>query len=119
MKIPTIKRVVLGLGLASLLLAQQTWQTATDLPGIDMAGLTATQKSAALKMVREQDCNCGCALKLAECRVKDPNCSYSRTLSSAVVSEFKAGRTAEQAHAALKELQKQGPVRPRVLEAPV
>jgi protein-disulfide isomerase len=119
MKIPTIKNVVLGLGLASLLLAQQPWQTATDLPGIDMAGLSPTQKSAALKMVREQDCNCGCALKLAECRVKDPNCSYSRTLSSAVVSEFKAGRTTEQAHAALKELQKQGPVRPRVLEAPV
>src|SRR5690349_16751478 len=98
MKIFKVRHVALGLGLAGLLFGQQTWQTATDLPGVDMAGLTATQKSAALKMVREQDCNCGCALKLAQCRVKDPNCSYSRSLSSAVVSEYKAGKTTEQAH---------------------
>ena len=119
MNFPKMRHVVLGMGLAGFLFAQQTWQTTTDLPGIDMAGLTPTQKSAALKMVREQDCNCGCSLKLAECRVKDPNCSYSRSLSTAVVSEFKSGKTVEQAHAVLKELQKQGPVRPRVLEDPV
>jgi protein-disulfide isomerase len=104
--------------MAGLLFAQ-SWQTATELPGVDMGGLTATQKSAALKMVREQDCNCGCALKLAECRVKDPNCSYSKGLSNAVVKELQAGKTSDQAYAVLKELQKQGPVRPRILEDPV
>jgi protein-disulfide isomerase len=104
--------------MAGLLFAQ-SWQTATELPGVDMGGLTATQKSAALKMVREQDFNCGCSLKLAECRVKDPNCSYSKGLSNAVVMELQAGKTSDQAYAVLKELQKQGPVRPRILEDPV
>ena len=110
-----VRHVSLALGVAGLLFGQ-SWQTATDLPGVDFAGLTATQKSAALKMVREQDCNCGCALKLAECRVKDPNCSYSRGLATAVAKEFQAGKSSEQAYAVLKELQKQGPVRPKVLE---
>lgn len=102
---------------ACLLLGQATsWQTATDLPGVELSGLNASQKPAALKMVREQDCNCGCNLKIAECRVKDPKCSYSQALANAVAKEFAAGKTSEQAYAVLKELQKQGPVRPKILE---
>jgi len=101
--------------LSGILLAQ-SWQTATDLPGVDLSGLSATLKSAALKMTREQDCNCGCNLKIAECRMKDPNCSYSKSLAAAVVREFKAGKNADQTYAVLRELQKQGPVRPRILE---
>ena len=67
-------------------------------------------------MVREQDCNCGCNLKIAECRMKDPKCGYSRALAAAVVREFKDGKNADQVYAVLRELQKQGPVKPRVLE---
>jgi protein-disulfide isomerase len=77
------------------------------------------QRAAALKLLREQDCNCGCNLKIAECRVKDPKCSYSQGLGTAVANELKAGKTADQAYATLRELQKQGPERPRILEAPV
>jgi protein-disulfide isomerase len=83
---------------------------------VDLSELSATQKSAVLKMLREQDCNCGCNLKIAECRMKDPKCGYSRALAAAVVHEFKAGKNADQAYAVLREMQKQGPVQPRVLE---
>jgi protein-disulfide isomerase len=100
---------------AAALLAQ-SWQTAADLPGVDLSGLSPTLKSAALKMVREQDCNCGCNLKIAECRVKDPKCGYSRALAAAVVREFKEGKNSDQVYASLRELQKQGPVKPRILE---
>jgi protein-disulfide isomerase len=116
---PILRYLALGAGIAGLIVAQQTWQTATELSGVDMSSLNPTQKAAALKMVREQDCNCGCTLKLAECRAKDPNCSYSRSLATAVVQQFQTGKTYEQAYAVLKELQKQGPVRARILEDPV
>lgn len=98
------------------MLFAQSWKTATELPDVDLSGLSSTQKSGVLKMVREQDCNCGCTLKLAECRMNDPKCGYSRALANAVVKEFQAGKTSEQAYAVLKELQKQGPVRPKILE---
>jgi protein-disulfide isomerase len=94
----------------------QSWQTAVELPAVDFSELPASVKPAALKTLREQDCNCGCNLKIAECRVKDPNCSYSRSLANAVVQEFKSGKTADQVYAVLRELQKQGPVKPRLLE---
>jgi protein-disulfide isomerase len=106
---------LLSLFLSGGLLAQ-SWQTAAELPAVDLSELSATQKSAALKMLREQDCNCGCNLKIAECRVKDPKCGYSRALAAAVAREFKAGKNADQVYAVLAELQKQGPVQPRVLE---
>lgn len=112
------RKAFLTLVISGALFAQ-SWQTAADLPGVDLTELSATLKSAALKMIREQDCNCGCNLKIAECRMKDPKCGYSRTLAAAVVREFKEGKNADQVYAVLRELQKQGPVKPRVLEDPV
>ncbi|HYI95429.1 MAG TPA: thioredoxin domain-containing protein [Bryobacteraceae bacterium] len=105
----------LGLLLATTLWSQP-WQTTTDLPGVDLSSLSPTTKPAALKTLREQDCNCGCNLKIAECRVKDPNCGYSKALGNAVANEFKSGKTVEQVYAVLRELQKQGPVKPKLLE---
>jgi protein-disulfide isomerase len=109
------RKVLITLVVSGALFAQ-SWQTASDLPGVDLSGLSATLKSAALKVIREQDCNCGCNLKIAECRMKDPQCGYSRALAAAVVGQFKDGKNADQVYAVLRELQKQGPVKPRVLE---
>ena len=116
--ISLIVRTSLGI-LLSATLWSQSWQTAAELPGVDLSGLSPTTKPAALKTLREQDCNCGCNLKIAECRVKDPNCGYSKALANAVAKEFKAGKTAEEVYAVLRELQKQGPVKPKLLEDPV
>ena len=105
--------------LAGAAATAQSWQTATELAGIDFTGLTAAQKSAALKIMREENCNCGCDMKIAECRVVDPPCGMSRMLARAVVDELKAGKTPEQARAKVQELIKQGPPKPKVLEDPV
>ena len=109
------RTILLSVFLSGGLFAQ-SWQTAVELPAVDLSELSATQKSAVLKMLREQDCNCGCNLKIAECRMKDPKCGYSRALAAAVAREFKAGKSADQVYGILAELQKQGPVQPRVLE---
>ena len=113
-----MRRFCWGILLAGGLCAQ-SWQTATELPAVELSGLSATVQSAVLKMLREQDCNCGCTFKIAECRLKDPQCSYSRALANAVVREFQNGKSADQVYAALRDLQKQGAARPRLLEEPV
>ena len=82
----------MALGGAALLLAQE-WQTVANLAGVDFTGLTPARKTVALKALRTQDCTCGCGMKVAECRVKDPNCSFSRGLASVTVGAIKAGKT--------------------------
>src|SRR5271165_1196744 len=91
-----IFRSVLLAALASVALCAQTWQTATDLPGVDFTGLTAPQKNAALKMLRDMGCTCGCGMKVAQCRVEDPPCSYSRSMAAMVVKGFKEGKTGDE-----------------------
>jgi protein-disulfide isomerase len=78
---------------AAALLAQE-WQTVTNLPAVDFTGLTAPKTATALKVLREYDCACGCGMKVAECRVKDPGCAWSKNLAATIVGAFKAGKTA-------------------------
>jgi protein-disulfide isomerase len=99
--------------------AAQSWQNASELPGVDFSGLSDGQKAAAFKILREENCSCGCDMKIAECRVVDPPCGMSRLLAMAVVNELKAGKSAEEARAKVQELIKQGPPKPKVLEDPV
>jgi protein-disulfide isomerase len=91
-----MRMAVLGTA-AVLFLSAQDWQTATSLPGVDLAGLKPAQVNRVLKLLRESGCSCGCAMKMAECRVKDPNCSYSRGLASAIIDAIKAGRSDKEA----------------------
>jgi protein-disulfide isomerase len=84
------------LGGAALLGAQE-WQTATDLPGVDFSGLSPARKTLALKALRTQACSCGCDMKVAECRIKDPKCTYSKGLASVTVAAIKAGKNADEA----------------------
>lgn len=71
-----------------------SWQTATSLPDIDLSGLTAAQTVGALKMMRETDCTCGCGMKVAQCRVEDPPCTYSKGLAAMIIKGFKDGKSA-------------------------
>jgi len=96
-------RRVAGLCLfGAIVLFAQDWQTLTTLPAVDMSGLTPAQKTKALKALRSQDCTCGCGMKLAECRVKDPGCSYSRGLASVMVDAIQKGKTEAEAAAEAK-----------------
>ena len=87
---------------AALLLAAAAVLLSQDLPGVDITGLNARQKAAAVKILRSADCSCACGMKLAECRVKDPGCAYSTNLSAEVVRSVKAGKTESETLAALK-----------------
>jgi protein-disulfide isomerase len=73
------------------------WQTSTDLPQVNLSGLTPFQKKTALKALRTQPCLCGCGFQIAECRVKDPNCGDSRSLAETIVQAVKDGRDPRQA----------------------
>jgi len=84
------------------IICAQDWQNVTSLPAVDFGGLTPAQKTTALKLLRETDCSCGCGMKVAECRMKDPNCSYSRGLASVIVDSVKQGKSRADALAAAK-----------------
>jgi protein-disulfide isomerase len=94
------------------------WQTATTLPDVDLSGLTAQQKQAALKALRVQSCTCGCDMHLAECRVKDPSCSESRALTAIVVKAIRAGKDPEKAIAE-SDFVKRKSASPTLLEAAI
>lgn len=86
--------------MGAALLWAQDWKTAAELPGVELNGLTLQQKNTVLKLLRERDCSCGCSMKVAECRVKDPNCYYSRGLASVILAAIKEGKNESDALAA-------------------
>jgi peroxiredoxin len=66
---------------------------ATELPGVDMAGLTPEQKKTVLHRMNAESCTCGCKLTLSECRINDSSCPVSISIAAKVVNEVKAGKT--------------------------
>lgn len=92
-----IIRPVALISLMAMRLQAQDWQSATTLPGIDFSGLTAAQKASVLRVMRAQGCSCGCDMRMAECRVKDPSCTYSKGMAGVVIQAIKAGKTEQQA----------------------
>jgi len=93
------------------------WKTSETLGNVDISDLTPIQKKAVLKMVREQDCSCQCGMKTAECIMKDPNCSYSRTIAKIAIQGVKDGKSLVE----ISKLMDASPKahRPKTLEDPV
>lgn len=97
-----IRRLLILIFLSAALLfgqtpAKQSWRTSETLNGVDFTGLTPAQKVTALKAIRERECGCGCSMKVAECRMVDPGCAYSKGLSGVIVASIKAGHTPAEA----------------------
>jgi protein-disulfide isomerase len=105
--------------LAATLLIAQDWQTSPNLPAVDFTGLTPAQKALALKVLRTNGCPCGCGMKMAECRTKDPNCSYSKSLSAIVVASVRKGANEAAVLTALDASPLMHPKPPKLLESPV
>ena len=59
---------------------------ATELPGVNLEGLTAAQKQAALRAFNAESCSCGCKLTLAQCRIYDSACHVSHQRTAAIVA---------------------------------
>jgi hypothetical protein len=70
---------------------------ATELPGVDFSKLSAKQKSAALRRMNAESCDCGCRLTLAQCRINDSACRVSLALTAKVVSQVAHSRSATSA----------------------
>jgi len=104
---------------ATTLLLAQDWQTATTLNGVDFAGLTPARQTKALHALRVMGCTCGCDMKLAECRVKDPSCAYSRGLSASIVDAIRAGKTEADAIEVAKASKFGKRPEPKLLDDPV
>lgn len=111
--------LALALGVFTLSLAAQEpdWQHATDLKGIDLESLNPFQRQVALQILRDEPCSCGCNMKIAECRLKDPACSYSLSLASKVVKWLKEGQSSNDVRNELLKLPHRKPN--QVLEDPL
>ena len=68
---------------------------ATEIPGLDLSGLTAEQRETALQRLNEDGCTCGCGLTLASCRINDPSCGFSLPLAEELVAEIVADTDAD------------------------
>jgi thiol-disulfide isomerase/thioredoxin len=62
----------------------------TGIPGLDLSSMTPERKTEALLALNEEECNCGCRLTVARCRVDDPSCTVSLPQAKAIVEKLVA-----------------------------
>src|SRR5438132_2365973 len=103
----------------ALILLAQDWQTVTNLPAVDLGGMTPAQKTRTLHALRTTGCSCGCDMKIAECRVKDPGCAFSRGLAATIGEAVKNGKTETAAIAEAKASKFGHRTEGKLLEDPV
>ena len=65
---------------------------ATELPDVDLSGLTPDEKKEALHRLNADGCTCGCKLTLAECRINDSSCPVSKAAAAEVIKRVRAGQ---------------------------
>ncbi len=63
---------------------------ATEFPGLSLVGLTPAQRAVVLKHLNAEDCNCGCGLTLAQCRINDSTCPISLKLARGIIAKARA-----------------------------
>jgi thiol-disulfide isomerase/thioredoxin len=69
---------------------------ATLLPGVNLTKLAPEQLLVALHKFNAEECPCGCKLTLAQCRIYDRGCTFSKDRTAAIVEEiFAAGEKAK------------------------
>jgi thiol-disulfide isomerase/thioredoxin len=65
---------------------------ALEIPGVELAALSAAKRTEALQKLNGQPCTCGCDLTVARCRVDDPTCGISLPLARQIVAQVAAAR---------------------------
>jgi protein-disulfide isomerase len=111
--------LLLFCALGGCVLCAQEWKNVDALPAVDFSGLSPAQRASALKVLRERDCSCGCGMKMAQCRVQDPSCSYSRGLASVIVEAIKSGKSEADAIAAAESSKFAHIQQRKLLEEPI
>jgi len=88
----------------------------TDLPAGTFDGLNDAQKYAVMKVLNENECNCGCDKgSLANCAAHDPECPNSPKKLKEAVELARAGKTAAQIQA---EMFGAAPAKPAIAARP-
>ncbi|MEE8537415.1 MAG: thioredoxin domain-containing protein [Acidobacteriota bacterium] len=62
-----------------------------DIPNVDFAGLSESQKEEAIRLLNERRCNCNCNMTLARCRVDDRTCPRSPEIIARFLSLIRTG----------------------------
>ncbi len=65
---------------------------AIEIPGIELASLSAAKRTEVLQKLNAQSCTCGCDLTVARCRVDDPTCGVSLPLARQIVQQVAEAR---------------------------
>jgi len=102
-------------GVLNVAAQTSNWTTGAALPNVDLTGLSASQKQTTMKVLREENCACGCNMKIAQCRVEDPKCTVSKSLVAQSLKAVKEGKSATE----LKAMLSAGPGPQPVLDEPV
>ena len=90
-------------------------KNATELPGVDMSGLTPAEKKVILKRRTSESCPCGCKFTIAQCRINDSKCEISKGSAAKMIAEVSLGGRSEKANS---DQPKAGQSRPVQLTAP-
>jgi protein-disulfide isomerase len=105
-----IRRTILFTAVALFCLAQESdWKKVDALPGVDFSGLSKPQQAAVLAVLRTEPCACGCDMKVAQCRVADPACGFSRRLAAFAIRDAAAGKPEASIRTDLDKYAKQPP----------
>lgn len=65
----------------------------SEVPGVNLAKLSAAEKERFKKLIEKQKCDCGCGFNVLECRQKDRACGVSRQLARDQLDKFLKSRT--------------------------
>jgi hypothetical protein len=60
---------------------------ATEIVGLDLSSLTATQKNHVLYRLNMEPCPCGCNNSIAACRANHPTCPVNKDLVEKIIAE--------------------------------
>ena len=59
----------------------------TDIPGVDLSGLTPEKRIETILRLNAEVCTCGCEFTVARCRVEDPSCDVSLPLARTIAAD--------------------------------
>jgi cytochrome c biogenesis protein CcmG/thiol:disulfide interchange protein DsbE len=85
--LPTQAKVETVKDTGQVLLANAAY--ATEIPGVDLTGMTPDQKAEALHRMNTEHCTCGCNTTLAQCRINDPSCQNSLPIAQKVAEDVR------------------------------
>jgi hypothetical protein len=63
-----------------------------DIPGFDVADLSAARREIFVRFANAERCTCGCGYTLAACRAFDSSCEVSAPRVQALLDSVRAGR---------------------------